>query len=140
MNRTIAVGMIILTLCAPAFAVPSPTLRITAKSLTGHQNTVVNAVPRARLTQPKPMRASVPAAATPPVFRPIVRFQNLWNSNQHAFHIRVEDSDKRVFLFKITDPNEYAEVQTILSSAGGAQTDGESISANPQASAAVAPE
>jgi len=139
MNRTvIAAGTIALTLCAPILAGAAPARPVTARAFVGRRAPVIAVSSRLPITGAKrTYAAAAPAAPLP--FRPIVKFQNLWNSYQHAFHIRVEDSDKRVFLFKITDPKEYAEVQTILSSAGGAQTDGESISANPQA-AAVAPE
>jgi hypothetical protein len=83
-------------------------------------------------TQPMAPQPNAQAftAATDSPFRPILHYQALWNGVQHAFYLRVEDADHRMIIFKITDSHEFAMVQLILSSPGGAQTDGRSISSN----------
>ncbi len=77
----------------------------------------------------QPNAQAFTSAADSP-FRPILHYQNLWNGVEHAFYIRVEDADHRMIVFKIADSHEYAMVQLILTSPGGAQTDGKSISSN----------
>lgn len=124
-------GIAALFCALPAPAAPHPQAKpVAARSI----KTVHPMTARSIKADAQPMTAQPNAqaftAATDSPFRPVLHYQTLWNGVQHAFYIRVEDADHRMIIFKITDSHEYAMVQMILASPGGAQTDGRSISSN----------